>query len=238
MKIEEVQAICLFIPTRKTGPQVPFVWGTRAMVIVEVKTEDGLTGYGEAFGYGTPQAVSAVVNHTLKPLLIGQDATAINSLVQMLFQKTHLWGRYGITTFAISGVEIALWDLAGKRAGKPLFELLGGAATREVPAYASLVRYEEGDEQIAQHARPWRGRQSGTKYRSRSISTANGPPSSLLKWQSPWTSTSLRGWKSRSGRRRIMPVWPPCRRVRAYRWPAAKTPAPSISSGSWPKKAR
>lgn len=153
MKIEDVQAFRLSIPTKKTGPQVPFVWGTRAIVIVEIKTGDGLTGYGEAFGYGAPEAVTALVNHTLKPHLIGQDARDISGLMHALFQKTHLWGRYGITTFGISGVEIALWDLAGKRAGMPLADLLGGASSREVPAYASLVRYEEGDEQIADHAR-------------------------------------------------------------------------------------
>ena len=153
MKITDVQAIELSIPQDKGGPEVPFVWGRLSQVIVEIKCEDGLTGWGEAFGYGVPKAVAAVVNHALKPLLIGQDATAITSLMGVLFRKTHLWGRYGITTFAISGVEIALWDLAGKRAGKPLYELLGGAGSREVKAYASLVRYPEGDPLIAEHAK-------------------------------------------------------------------------------------
>lgn len=153
MKIEDVQALHLSIPHQKSGPEVPFVWGRLHQVIVEVRTEDGLKGYGEAFGYGMPQAVTAAVNHTLKPLLVGEDATAITSLIGALFQKTHIWGRYGLTTFAISGVEIALWDLAGKRAGKPLYELLGGAGSREVKAYGSLVRYPEEDPRIAEHAR-------------------------------------------------------------------------------------
>ncbi|MEE8395706.1 MAG: mandelate racemase/muconate lactonizing enzyme family protein [bacterium] len=148
-KIKDVEAIRLSIPATRDGRPVPFVWGTLAMVLVQVKTDDGLVGWGEAFGYGTPEAVCAVVNHTLKDLLLGSDATNIAGITRALFQKTHLWGRYGITTFAISGVEIALWDLAGKRAGKPLFELLGGADSRLVPAYASLVRYEEEADEIA-----------------------------------------------------------------------------------------
>lgn len=152
-KITEVTAHHLAIPARKAGPEVPFVWSRLSQVIVEVRTEDGLTGWGECFGYGVPHAVAATVNHTLRPLLTGEDAAAIAPLMKKLQQKTHIFGRYGITTFALSGVDIALWDLAGKRAGKPLFELLGGAAGRTVPAYASLVRYPEGDERIAAHAR-------------------------------------------------------------------------------------
>ncbi|MCZ6473843.1 MAG: mandelate racemase/muconate lactonizing enzyme family protein [SAR324 cluster bacterium] len=152
MKITEVQAIHLSVPHKKSGPEVPFVWGRLHQVIVEIKCEDGLVGYGEAFGYGIPHAVTALVNHTLRPLLVGENASDITGMIATLFQKSHIWGRYGATIFAISGVEIALWDLAGKRAGKPLYELLGGAASREVKAYASLVRYQEEDPLIAEHA--------------------------------------------------------------------------------------
>ncbi len=144
MKIIDVHATPLAIPL--SDPRIPWFWGTFSQVIVEVKTEDGLTGYGEAFGYGAPQAVAAVVNHTLRPLLIGQDASDISGIADSLFRKTHLFGRYGVITFAISGVDIALWDLAGKRAGLPLYALLGGAAGREVKAYASLVRYSDTDQ--------------------------------------------------------------------------------------------
>lgn len=151
MKIAEVKAYPIAIPQKKrNGKTVPWVWGELSMVIVEVKTEDGLVGWGDAFAYGVTQATASVVNQTLRPHLIGEDARNIRQLTHKLFQKTHIQGRYGITTFAISGVEIALWDLAGKRANKPLHELLGGANSLEVPAYASLVRYPEEDERIAE----------------------------------------------------------------------------------------
>jgi L-alanine-DL-glutamate epimerase-like enolase superfamily enzyme len=153
MKIADIVVHHLMVPTKKSGPEVPFIWGMRHQVIVEVKTDDGLTGWGEAFGYGVPHAVAACIVRTLKPALIGQDPARITALTQKMFHETHLFGRYGVTTFAISGIEIALWDLAAKRAGKPLYELLGGAASIQVPAYASLVRYEEEDGRIAAYAK-------------------------------------------------------------------------------------
>jgi D-galactarolactone cycloisomerase len=153
MKIADVLVHHLAVPTKKSGPEVPFVWGRLQQLYVEIKTDDGLTGWGEAFGYGAPHSVAACIAYTLKPMLVGQDPRAITALTQQLFHKTHLYGRYGVMTFAISGVEMALWDLAGKRAGKPLYELLGGAAETHVHAYASLVRYEEEDERIAAYAK-------------------------------------------------------------------------------------
>jgi L-alanine-DL-glutamate epimerase-like enolase superfamily enzyme len=149
MKIADAQAIPLAIPP-KDG-RIPWIWGAFNQVIVEIKTDEGLVGWGEAFGYGQPLAAAAMVNHTLRPLLIGRDPADIRGIVDALYRKTHLFGRYGVTIFGISGVEIALWDLAGKRAGQPLYRLLGGAESREVKAYASLVRYADR-EQMGEHA--------------------------------------------------------------------------------------
>ena len=89
-------------------------------------------------------AVQAVVDATVAPILIGRDATDITSLNRELQQALHLFGRYGITMFGISAIDIALWDLAGKRAGLPLGQLLGGPATPPlVPGYASLLKYRD-----------------------------------------------------------------------------------------------
>ena len=149
MSIAEVTAHPLAIAP--AGGDTPWIWGALNQVIVEIKTDDGLVGWGEAFGYGQALSAAAMVNHTLRPLLMGQDETDIRGLVDTLMRRTHIFGRYGVTQFGISGVEIALWDLAGKRAGKPLYQLLGGAASRDVQAYASLVRYADM-EQMAEHA--------------------------------------------------------------------------------------
>lgn len=149
MSIKEVTAHPLAIAP--ADGNIPWVWGAFNQVLVEIKTDDGLAGWGEAFGYGQPLAVTAMINHTLRPLLIGQDETDIRGIADTLMRRTHIFGRYGVTIFGISGVEIALWDLAGKRAGKPLYQLFGGAATPQVKAYASLVRYADMD-QMTEHA--------------------------------------------------------------------------------------
>jgi hypothetical protein len=72
-------------------------------------------------------------------------AAGISLVVVTVSPRPVLPGRHGITTFAISGADIALWDLAAKAAGVSLAELLGGRRRSAVPAYASLVRYGDGD---------------------------------------------------------------------------------------------
>jgi L-alanine-DL-glutamate epimerase-like enolase superfamily enzyme len=143
MQITDVQAYLLAIPLSASDPPTPWVWGGFNQIIVAVHTDAGIIGYGEAYGYGVPHATTAVITRVLKPLLLGADPTQIATLHERMYRQTHLFGRYGITTFAISGVDIALWDIVGKCAGLPLYRLLGGASTNHVPAYASLVRYPE-----------------------------------------------------------------------------------------------
>ena len=146
MKITDVQTYLLGIPIKKDELHTSWRWGAFNQVIVAIHTDEGITGYGEAFGYGVPHAVISVIDQVLKPMLAGSDPTNINSLLTRMYRQTHLFGRYGITTFAISGVDIALWDIAGKCAGLPLYRLFGGASTLQVPAYASLARYADPEQ--------------------------------------------------------------------------------------------
>ena len=143
MKITDIKAHVLGIPLSQDRLATPWFWGSFNQVIVTVQTDEGITGYGEAFGYGVSRATASVINHVLAPILIGEDPMKIAFLQDRMYRQTHLFGRYGITTFAISGVDIALWDIAGKRAGLPLYQLFGGANTTKVQAYASLVRYSD-----------------------------------------------------------------------------------------------
>ena len=78
---------------------------------------------------------------TWGPWFIGKDATDINALHREAAQAFHIFGRNGPVVYAHSAIDIALWDIAGKRAGLPLCDLLGGARRKEVRAYASLMRY-------------------------------------------------------------------------------------------------
>jgi len=116
----------------------------RNALLVEVETDTGLIGLGEAGSAGGPLAsTQVVVELELKPLLLGEDPLLIEYLWQKMFQRTRQHGRRGIVMHAISGIDIALWDLAGKVAHLPLYRLLG-AYRGQVEAYASGGFYQEG----------------------------------------------------------------------------------------------
>ena len=155
MKIAAVEAIPLEIPFTHGGK--PFGWGgqvwTRlSILLVRAETDTGLVGYGEAFSYTCRRAVQAAVEDMIAPVAVGADATDIVALNQRLQQELHLQGRHGLTIFALSGLDIALWDIAGKAAGLPLHRLLGAAGARSIPGYASLFRYRD-PEVVAERSR-------------------------------------------------------------------------------------
>jgi L-alanine-DL-glutamate epimerase-like enolase superfamily enzyme len=143
MKITSVRAIPLAVPIRELAPGASS-WSARAskQILVEVRTDAGLTGWGEAFAYGVPLAVCNIIEDGLAPLLSGHDPTEIETLVDRMHRALMIWGRRGLAMMAVSGVELALWDLAGKARGVPVYALVGGLVQRGVRAYASLPRYE------------------------------------------------------------------------------------------------
>lgn len=143
MRISRIEAIPVAIPIHHDGPPTGFggaIWSALTHVLVRVETEDGLIGWGEAFGYNIAPATVAAVEKTLAPLALGRDATDIAALMEDLSHHLHLFGRSGPAQYALSGLDIALWDLAGKRAGLPLAALLGGGGRKRIPAYTSLLR--------------------------------------------------------------------------------------------------
>src|SRR3981189_1476354 len=113
------------------------------IVIVEVSTDAGITGWGDAFSYVCPRTTYAAINEMIAPQARGlavPDAAGIPAFMEQIQRNLHLFGRYGITMFAISGLDIALWDLAARAKGVPLHRLLGAAKRLRIPAYASLLR--------------------------------------------------------------------------------------------------
>ena len=156
MKIARIETVPLAIPHDHGGPAPSWggqEWDGLGILLVRIDTEDGATGWGEAFSYNCMTAAKAVVEATVAPILVGRDAGDIAAINRDLQQALHLFGRYGITLFGISAVDIALWDLAGKRAELPLARLLGGPAEPPpVPGYASLFRYRDR-ELVAETAR-------------------------------------------------------------------------------------
>ena len=145
MKITAVEAVPLSIPCEYGGTWKLGTRGWKALdfCLVRVDTDAGLTGWGEAFSYSCRGPVAAAVRGMIAPLVVGKDAADIGGLHEEIQRRLHIFGRFGITAFALSGLDIALWDLAGKAAGKPLHALLGGAKRDRLACYASLLRYAD-----------------------------------------------------------------------------------------------
>src|SRR5882724_9349927 len=142
MKITGVGAVPLAIPLAPSTPESSWAAGIGKQILVRVTTDLDLIGWGECFAYGAPLAVCNVVDDALAPLVVGQDPTEIERLTQVMHRALMIWGRRGLAMCAVSGVELALWDLAGKSQRVPVHRLLGGLSQPRVRAYASLLRYD------------------------------------------------------------------------------------------------
>ena len=145
MKITAVHATPLAIPLRRETPESLWAPGLSKQIIIQVFTDSGIVGLGECFAYGVPLAVCAVVED-LKPLMIGADPTHPEVLMERLAQAASLYGRRGIGLFALSGLDIALWDILGKSKKQPLYKLLGGTDAKKLQTYVSLMRYQSPPE--------------------------------------------------------------------------------------------
>jgi len=110
-------------------------------VWLRIVTDQGVEGWGEAFGHASAATSRTVLDTQLAPALLGQDARDIAGLRARLSKQYHLFGRNGAHVFALSALDIALWDIAGKAAGLPLWRLLGGTPVGSMASYASLLRY-------------------------------------------------------------------------------------------------
>lgn len=115
----------------------------RDVFLVAIHTDQGESGVGEGFALGSLESMEVLVNETLKPLLIGEDPLLIEHIWNKMYQQTFRYGRRGIVLAAISAIDIALWDLLGKRAKLPVCKILGCAHDSLIP-YASAGYYAEG----------------------------------------------------------------------------------------------
>jgi L-alanine-DL-glutamate epimerase-like enolase superfamily enzyme len=144
MKITAIETFVLRMPLVYSGAP-PLIGGqTRTaieMLLVRVATDEGIVGWGEGFGHRVWPATRTAIDKMVAPLCLGRDPLAIHALMNDLMRALHGAGRAGPVVYALSAIDIALWDIAGKVAGLPLYRLLGGSARRELPAYASLLRY-------------------------------------------------------------------------------------------------
>jgi L-alanine-DL-glutamate epimerase-like enolase superfamily enzyme len=145
MKITRVETRVLNLPMLFDESATPMLGGRARtsidMLLVRIDTDAGITGWGEAFGHRIFPATRAAIDTLLGPMIVGRDASQIGAITDDLQRTLHGVGRGGPTIYALSGIDIALWDIAGKAAGLPLYRLLGGSRTADLPAYASLLRY-------------------------------------------------------------------------------------------------
>ncbi|GAB5375287.1 MAG: D-galactarolactone cycloisomerase [Acuticoccus sp.] len=122
-------------------------YAKRTAHLVEVETDAGLTGWGECFGPGpVARANRTIVEKVLAPRLLGADPLNREALWHMLYNAMRDHGQKGMPLQALSGVDIALWDLAGKHFGVPIATLLGGRSRDSVPVYGYGMMLERRDD--------------------------------------------------------------------------------------------
>ncbi|HEV7663916.1 MAG TPA: mandelate racemase/muconate lactonizing enzyme family protein [Chloroflexota bacterium] len=144
MRITQVQTIKLrFDPPGQPMADAIHFMPSRMALLVQVHTDAGLVGLGEAAAYGgTLESMDALVID-LGSTIVGQDPFRIEKLWQLVATRAHQRGRRGMLMQALSGIDIALWDIVGQATRTPLYRVLGGYHER-LPAYASAGFYKAG----------------------------------------------------------------------------------------------
>ncbi len=143
MKIQDIHVHVLEAALTQPFAYSQAWYDTRAALLVEVVTDDGLVGWGECYG---PARLNAAVLEGFRPLLAGADPLATDLIWQSLYNGFRDHGQKGLLVQALSGVDIALWDIKGKHFGVPAHRLMGGPVREHVRAYATgLYRRRDGD---------------------------------------------------------------------------------------------
>jgi L-alanine-DL-glutamate epimerase-like enolase superfamily enzyme len=138
MKIERVETAYYRLPLEAMGDAGHGDIDTEELITLNLHA-GGLTGHGYFYTIGRGgRAVRSLIDDDIVPMILGQDATDIQALWDLMWQRLLYVGRGGLASFAIAAVDVALWDLRGVREDKPLYALLG-AEPREIPAYGSGV---------------------------------------------------------------------------------------------------
>jgi len=147
VKISKIDTLRVSIPFENDGPRVGLrpsldsrPWTHMECLMARVEADDGVVGWGEAFGHFVNGGTQEILNSLVAPWFIGKDPREILSLTDEAQRGFHGFGRSGPVVYALSAIDIALWDMNAKRAGQPLYRLLGGRDGR-LDLYASLTRY-------------------------------------------------------------------------------------------------
>jgi D-galactarolactone cycloisomerase len=146
MKITKIETYVLRVPLGKErfySSQCAFP--ERNSLLVKIETDEGICGWGESGQYGPPEPPAACIHHVLAPIVMGQDPMDRGVLWERMYSSTRDFGQKGAYIDGISGIDIALWDIAGKKTGLPIYRLLGGAFRTGVTGYATGCYYRGED---------------------------------------------------------------------------------------------
>ena len=124
----------------------------RTAHLVEVETDEGITGWGECFGAGNiALANKGIVEKIIQPIVIGMDPVDRDVIWHQVYNLMRDHGQKGMPLQSLSGVDIALWDIAGKVSGLPLYQLIGGAHRNriDVYGYGMMLRPESADSLVS-----------------------------------------------------------------------------------------
>ena len=156
MKITGIETDLLRLPPVEfTGDAIHDFGSTPGGVVLRVLTDAGITGWAYsnfATIEGGPRVVQTILEYEVKPVLIGKDPAFPKRIRGDLWRALEYQGMQGITQFALSLVDIAVWDILGKAAGLPVYKMLGAVRDR-MPAYAMCGWYRENDSDHSQYKR-------------------------------------------------------------------------------------
>ena len=223
MKIIAIETHHIVVPASIGATAVGFAgtaWSGMNTLLLRVITDQGLEGWGEGFGHASCQATRAVLDSQLGPMLLGQDARDIAGLFRRMGQALHVYGRNGPHLHALSAMDVALWDIAGKAAGLPLWRMLGASPVESHGAYASLLRYGEAraisgavERAVGQGYGHLKLHEIAYEPVAAARSVAGGGPRIMLDTNCPWTVDEAIGMARRLQKLDLdwleEPVWPP-----------------------------
>ncbi|MFG1462600.1 mandelate racemase/muconate lactonizing enzyme family protein [Xanthobacter sp. DSM 24535] len=221
-----VKAECILVAVPFQSDAKP-VWAftsapknTFDTMLVRLETDTGLVGWGEAFSRTEDVSLRSLIETRVLPLVLGEDAAAISRIKHKLEFGLQNFGRVGPTMYAISAVDIALWDIAAKSAGEPLVNLLGGAFAEEVEVYASLLRYDSEAgvaaatrRAISEGYRHIKLHEVGYAEIAAACEAAGDDAAIMLDVNCPWSVAEALAMEQRMANLKLLwleePIWPP-----------------------------
>ncbi len=260
MQITHIEVVRLAIPFesgRSMAPANETAWNAASpalkkmeTLLVRIETDNGLHGWGEAFGHLSNSVTVQALQDLIVPCFLGKNLPDSPSTLAALMQEAekalHAFGRSGPVRYGLSAIDIALWDLLGKQLNQPLWQLLG-AKRRQIGLYASLVSYNNQPQEVARQVR--RAWQAGfttlklheTTYEAIAAARAALPEDATLMVDvnCPWRVDEASQHAERLAPLKLgwleEPVWPPddAAGLAAVRRAGTPLAAGENASGEW-----